>query len=447
MNRWIFFGFAMALAPLAMSADTLGPQDFAYGLPIVISGEAAAYRLEIPVEVYRVAVSEGLADIRVFNAQGEVVPYALRDAPAETHAPSAPLPLFPLRAEAPVLIGGVRVTIDSPNSQVRLQTQHAGANAGGMAQQYIVDARGIELPIAAFVLNWPDSHAEYSGRIRIEASDDLGAWRSVVPAAPIANLEANGQQLIERRVELPRIRAKYWRLSWIGALPPFELDAVIAEPAGILSVTRNELDVTGVADPERPDDTVFDLGAHLRVDRVNLLLPEVNTVIAMQLQSRARPQDPWRDVVRAGFYRLNTAGGEQSNGPVAIEPDNDRYWRTHPTATGNSQHGPMHLQLSWIPNDIVFLPRGAAPFELAYGSAAAGRADADFASIPASIPVAAAAVGRAHPLGGTSRLTAVAAPFPTRRAVLWAILLAGVCILSLMAYRLVKDGAKQSEPE
>jgi hypothetical protein len=44
-------------------------------------------------------------------------------------------------------------------------------------------------------------------------------------------------------------------------------------------------------------------------------------------------------------------------------------------------------------------------------------------------------------------LAAAAAPFPAKRIVLWAILLAGVCMLSLMAYRLIKDSGTPGEPQ
>lgn len=455
MKRNLPFALALMLGgaaagPACMAASPPGPQDFAYGLPIVVSQEATAYRFAIPLDVYRGVANDGLADIRVFNAQGEVVPYAVRerDAPAVSPLPAQALPLFPLHRQSRLVIDGVHVSIDSPDSSVHLQTQRGGVNAGGSAEQYVIDGRSLDMAVAALELDWPATAAEFSGRMRVDASDDLNIWRTVVGSAPIANLQANGQQLIERRIELPRAMGRYWRLSWVGAPPPFELSAVRAEPAdGPAEVERVELDVPGTPDPALPNDTVFDLGGRVRVERINLLLPEVNTVIAVDLQSRARPQDPWHGVTHAGFYRLKTAGGEQGNGPIAIVANHDRYWRAHASANADPQHGQMRLQAFWVPSDIVFLARGNGPFRLAYGNASVGSAEADLASIPAAIPVARAAVGPPQVLGGPSRLAHAAAPFPKKRALLWAILLAGVCILALMAYRLIKDGAKQGDPQ
>jgi Protein of unknown function (DUF3999) len=449
----VFGGAAIggaALDAAAAAAPPLGPEDFAYGMPIVVSEEATAYRFAIPLDVYRGVADEGLADIRVFNAQGEVVPYAVRerDAPPAAPPPAQALPLFPLHRESHLVIDGVHLTIDSPDSSVHLQTQRDHGTAGATAEQYVIDGRGLSLAVAALELDWPDTAAEFSGRMRVDASDDLNNWRTVVGSAPVANLHANGQELIERRIEVPRANSRYWRLSWIGAAPPFELSAVRAQPAdGAAQVERAELDVSGVPDPTQPNDTLFDLGTRLRVERINLLLPEMNTVIAVDLQSRARPQDAWRGVTRAGFYRLKTTAGEQSNGPIAIGANHDRYWRAHAAANASPGHGPMRLQAFWTPSEIVFLARGNAPYQLVYGNAAVGAAEADLASIPAAVPVASAAAGPSHVLGGAARLTRTPAPFPKKRALLWAILLAGVCILALMAYRLIKDGAKAGDPQ
>ena len=76
-----------------------------------------------------------------------------------------------------------------------------------------------------------EGSAEYTGRLGIEVSDDLAAWHSLVATAPIANLRANDRTLIENRAEFSPTKAKFWRLSWLGTAPSFELTGVLAEPA------------------------------------------------------------------------------------------------------------------------------------------------------------------------------------------------------------------------
>jgi hypothetical protein len=50
-----------------------------------------------------------------------------------------------------------------------------------------------------------------------------------------------------------------------------------------------------------------------------------------------------------------------------------------------------------------------------------------------------ATLGARRELGGPARLAPTAAEFPWKRALLWAVLAMGVCLLAWMAYRLFKE--------
>jgi len=221
-----------ATVSCAFGATAPSPQDFAYGIAIVSAADAAVYRIAIPAEVYQKAVRPDLADIQVFNARGEAVPYAIEQplAPPNAHLPGRSLPLFPLRDDSPAALNAVRVSIASPGSAISLQTHSSDAASAG-AISYVLDAQGLDAPVAAIQLRWPQGAADYAGRIRVEAADTLGLWHTVVASSPIANLHSSGAQLIEDRIELPATRAKFWRLSWVGTPPAFALESAVAEPA------------------------------------------------------------------------------------------------------------------------------------------------------------------------------------------------------------------------
>jgi hypothetical protein len=392
--------------------------------------------------LYRDTVREDLADIRVFNARGEVVPYALSRPTVRTLArgPGTALPLFALRGDSPAAADAVRVTIDSPGAAFRLQTQGTRAAAGAV-RQYILDGRPLSVPVAALQLTWPDDSADFTGRIRIEASDDFASWRTLSEGAPIANLHANGLQLVNNRVELAAAQAKYWRLSWIGKSAPFEVTSVVAEPADSrIEAERSTLDVEGSTGGVARGEYQFDLGARVPVERVNLGLPELNTVVAVELLSRESPQDPWRHVAGRQFYRVNTADGELRNGPIDIATDTDRFWLARQVnGTGAATGAPLHLQVAWTPCDVVFLARGSGPFMLAFGSAVAPAAETDLRTIPTAVTILRATLGARREIGGPARLASPAAAFPWKRALLWAMLALCVGLLARMAYRLTQE--------
>lgn len=430
---------ALLLGALSLSANAapeLTPQDFAYGMPVMATELAAAYRMQLPVDVYKVSAND-LGDVRVFNADGEAVPYIIRRVEGKSESgPAQPLPLFPLHGDAQSTPQGLRLTLDSPNGALKFQTNSQPAEAGPAAQ-YLVDARAFDASIAALKLSWPDSSADFSGKLRIESSDDLGTWHPVL-AAPIANLHAGGQQLVENRIITPSIKAKFLRLSWIGNKPSFELNEVQAEPSqGEPRVNWSTVVVAGHPVSGASGDYDFDLGARLPLERVNLVLPVVNSVYLADFKSRPDEKAPWRSVIRGGVYRVATSDGEQSNGPIEIAFDRDRYWRVH--LSGESAAAvALRLQGSWSPSEIEFLAHGKPPFLLAYGSSSISAAATDLSVMPTGTLVSTATLGGRNVLGGEARISVVSALLD-KRSVLWAVLVAGVAVLAVMAARLARD--------
>ena len=78
------------LAPLACSAALAAAQQlpfFANSAPLILEGKGAIYALTLPAEAYRGIARRDLADLRVLNGAGEVVPHALeRQAATEKQA-------------------------------------------------------------------------------------------------------------------------------------------------------------------------------------------------------------------------------------------------------------------------------------------------------------------------------------------------------------------------
>ncbi|HMD73443.1 MAG TPA: DUF3999 domain-containing protein [Steroidobacteraceae bacterium] len=446
MNRLGPVAAVLLLMP-ALSFAALTPQDFAFGSEVATPGESSAYRVPLPLAVYQGCVAEDLGDIRVFNASGELVPYALARPSAEqtVHRQSVALALFPLHGDVRAATDALRVTIDSPAGAVRLHAEGVVPTHAGVTQ-YILDGRAVKMPVTALQLHWPDDSKEFSGRVRVEASDDLGAWRPIAESAPLANLHHDGQELVQNRVEFRPTEAKYWRLSWPSGGASFDLVAVMAEPADDrVDRERATLVVDGRAVPNHRDDTEFDLGGRLPVERVDLQLADVNSVVSAELMTRARLQDPWRPAGRGAFYRLKTADGDLHNEPLRIVVARERYWLVRVLApSGEAATAPMRLSVTWIPDEIEFLARGAGPFLIAYGNASTRADEADFGSIPLADRALPAVLAKQQVLGGQARLAVPPAPFPMQRALLWAALILAATILAWMAYRLSKEAGAGS---
>ncbi len=432
---WLWIGVACAAEPAL--------HDYAYRARIQTAALAPAYRFAVPLSVYQKAVRTDLGDLRVFNGGGELVPFdfdhpATRTVSGEARA----LPIFPLKDTSIATLDAVRITIETGRKAVNVRTR-AAEGLPGTAPAYIVDGRSFDVPVTALVLEWPDDAADFAGRLQVEASDSLNAWHTVNAGAPIANLSANGQRLVERRVDFAPTRARFWRLSWVGVSAPFALSSLVAEEGNhSAEQERASLEVTGKPSG-KPGEVEFDLGANVPADRVNLELPQPNTVVDIELLSRSGRADPWRSVHRGGFYRLNGNGHELRNGAVSIGQDRDRYWLIRAdTRGGGMGAGRLVLTVQWVPQVITFIARGKAPFYLAYGNADALPAQVSLADLPRTTQVETATLAEPETAGGENRLKPAPPPFPWRNSLLWSLLIAGAGFLAWMALRLFRDVSK-----
>jgi len=438
------------------------PDDFAFGMLLQSDGPQALVRIDLPAAVHTGVRRPDLGDLRVFNAAGEAVPHALLPQPPAARARPAllPLPHFALRGEAAAGVEGVEVRIERQGGRAVVRMDgRAPVPARATLLGYLVDASAVEQPLQGFSLELSPAVEELVTRVRVEASDDLARWTTLVSEAPVLRLAAGGQRLEQLRIEFAPRRAKYFRLSWAAAAPALPLLALAGEPAAaVLEAPRQWQQVAGSAVQEQPGSYRFDLGGQFPADRLRLLLPQPNSVAAVELLSRSRAGDAWRRVTTATVYRLGAAGQEVVNPDLAIAVNSDRHWLLRVDQRGGGLgSGVPELAAGWLPQGLIFAARGPAPFQLAFGSSSArpgaypittlvpgyrmtddGQPVAD-AAAAAGLEIGRATTAAVHLLAG-ERATRPATDW--RRWGLWASLLAGVALLGWMAWRLVRQLAR-----
>lgn len=458
--RWLMCGF---LCLLATAASAEAPRDFAYGIEIEASGPEALFAVELPQAVYEGVVRADLGDLRVFNAAGEAVPYAFLPRPSARREKglSLKVPFFALRGDAIAGVEGVEVRIERETGKTVVTTNSRDTMPARQAVLlgYLVDARALDQPVRAVVLELPAAAEHVVTRLRVEASDDLARWTPLVSDAPVLRLEAGGQRLEHLRIEFAPRQARYFRLSWPVAARPLELAGLSAEAGDApVEAPRSWKQVDGSALPgQKVGEYAFDLGGQFPVDRLRLRLPQANTVASVDILSRAHAGDPWRRVAVSAVYRLGAAGQEVVNPDIFLPPTTSRQWLLRVDQRGGGLGpGAPELGAGWLPQRLVFAARGAAPFQLVYGNALAGPVAYPIATLvpgyrgeddgkPAAIPLGSASTGAARTLAGVAALRA---PIDRQRWALWASLLLGVALLGWMALRLGRQlsGSKPAGP-
>ncbi|QIL83387.1 DUF3999 domain-containing protein [Diaphorobacter sp. HDW4A] len=459
------------LSTSAVSKEQLA--DFGQRLPLTLQGEGPWYGVAIPMEVRMSASHADLSDLRVFDAGGESVPFALvtdAAAPAtNTLRDGGPVRLFPLRT--PVAAGAAQpdIRIQQNGTIVELRTTRpataASADQKDKVYGWLIDASKIDFPLERLQLDW-SSRGEGFQSFSIEASDDLQRW-SHWGSGQIARLSFEGERLDVSEIKLSGQKARYLRLLW-----PRDATAVEVKSARLLGSTRTRSPAPlAWSEPiagrlEKDGEFRWQLPQSLPLQRVRVALSkEVEYTVApvdlsgrdvqkssstMASQRRERQDNYWRPLARGVLYRLPVDGRTVQVDELEIasfEPVNELRLRVDSRGAGLGGQVPQ-LSVAMPSSRLVFLARDKAPYELAFVNAKARAADLplnvlipgynddkppvwDRASLaPFNLAQATADAQSAAIKDASAR--------DWKKYSLWAMLLLGVGMLVLMASSLIR---------
>jgi len=263
---------------------------FRFQAPISIEKTAAFVQLPLPASAYGRSQQTGLQDLRIVDARGERVPFAVlapRAAAVQSAEQLRDAVLYPLPAR-PALDGRwaspVEVTVQGERISVKRVGSAALPAAGARSGGWLIDLgerpRG-DPPPRSLRLQW-SGPAEFSAAYRFETSDDLRGWRPGGGGQLLALTAASGP-LTQPTVVLPAGAGRFVRLVWDDAMSAPAVNGAKVVTATQSSVTLDpptELVFAASAVPAgkiAPDEATpralhYDLGGTLPLVQVDLQL-------------------------------------------------------------------------------------------------------------------------------------------------------------------------------
>ena len=454
---------AAAANPADTPADT--PAAYSHVIPVTVSGRQAVVQLPLPRDVYLQARSSDLRDLRLFDAGGAPLPFALVERVREDGVTrsKAPVAVFPVRAPAGAHAqDGLQIRTREDGTLVSVRAPAAGDAADVLASLILDlqppaparangtnDAGTASRAIAALDLTPPAFERSYNAQVMLEASDDLQHWTPVTDAALSWLVNSQGARVQKSRIEFAPRAFRYARLSWLEG-KPVEFAAISADWVTELQAPAQwESLVLQPAPGRTGDDLVYAAPVAIPVESVGLVFRGNNTVLPAAIgQYRELPPrqageasgPDLRTVASATFYRLTQNGQQRESGDVEVPPTHAGQWVLRPQAKVAER---PELRLRWRLGTIVFVASGNGPYTLAFGRDGVP---------PAHLPLAQVAPGFSR--GELAALEVARAGTPVRqhapeaapggaasgRAVwLWTLLLCGVAALGFMAWRLVRQ--------
>jgi hypothetical protein len=404
-----------------------------------------AFMLVLDEAVYRHVVDAGLGDLAAFNADGDALafgpmPPAFRAPPPDWVArPWFALPATPVGPPEQLHLHVQRDT--AGNLSLDATLRHGGASA---VRDLLVDVRAGERLVEAIEFELALDAPDFSSTLAVDASDDLQAWRRIVPAATVAQLRQQGQALVRRRIEFPAVSARYLRLHVVGGapvplralrlqLPP---DRPAPEAFGWDSARAEFLRRDGRA-------FVYRAPGRMPVARANVLLADDNALASFALAHREPGARDWRYAGQLEAFRLRGAGLRLDNEPVELAPTRAGEWRVEPR---NELREPPVLELSWRPEPWLLLTHGKPPYRVVAGSALARRQVAPLEVMVGEVrrrygagwQPAPVSLGALRDAGGDAALSAWD-PAKRRTWILWGVLLLASATIIAMVLRLLRQ--------
>jgi hypothetical protein len=437
----------MVLGLSAALAAQASRMDFVRGVEIRTDAGGSLYRVLLPDDVYDTSTRADLADMRVLNAAGDAVPHTLRQIPRAIgpEAEWRSVPSFPMAEAQSGVAARTHVKVGADGAVLEVTNDRS---AGRATTAYLIDASGINEPLARVGLTWEAaSGVTFLAPVSVSASDDLTTWRTVVSSAAIAQLQRDTFTLTQNEISLPGERARYFRVSWPRELAGVTLKAVRVQPRTEASqreirwraVTAERVDPKGHA--------LYDTKAFLPVEYVDIEFADPTDAASITIRSRSEPAAPWATRHSGLFYALQGPSGSIHSSYAHIDAASERYWDVETTKEGGwKPNRAPRLKVGWHPHELFFVAQGAAPYTLAYGSARVGPANAPVDELLATLDqrgretqVRLATVGESRTLGGAEALKPAPTPLPWKRIVLWGVLIAAVAALAVLASRLFRE--------
>ena len=447
--------------------------DYSHAIPLTVSGKNAVVQLRLPQAVYLNAHSADLRDLRVFDAGGKALPFALMQPASQSQASRRELPvtMFPVTkavSQSSSIKNDFEIRTSADGSVTSITTSHGAQQKSGpdsaRLEALVLDMGKAGPAYDALSFTLPEGVSNYHAQVELAVSDDLRRWETVGDASLSWLANSEHQTLVSNRREFAPRAFRYARLTWHEGTP-IQFARIAAESPTLTDVPPVLDAVVLKAAPGKfAGDLVYNAAPAIPVRRLNLqFLSEQNVVLPALLGTyvelpalKGTTTSRWefRPRLQATFFQIAQDGKLRKPGDIIVDDVHEASWVLRSTSVVPDPQ--PQLKLSWIPATMVFMASGPGPYSLAFGRSGAKPAERDIAQVaPGFSGAELQAVEQAVPgqlksgsvqAAGPSDAAAAGSAARNRMLMLWGVLLLGVGVLGFMAWKLIGQ-MKNSEQE
>ncbi|MCW8084289.1 DUF3999 family protein [Sabulicella glaciei] len=425
--------FALLLLVVAVPGLADTPADFALRLRVLPAPEASVQRLELPAAVLASSLSPKLADLRLFDANGRLLPMELVEADG-TAQQNALRPMPVLGTADALRTAGVSLRVGADGSVRVLSGQRDLDAAGSMLLAILLDTRQVSGTTTSLLLD-AEVPASQPVTFTVEASNDLMAWRRL--GQTVAFEPGASPATVQVPLRASEVRGEWLRVTW-SATP--RLLAPVTVRGATLTTRRPPADAlveASIAGTPSEGAWQFGLPIATPVRSMGLMTAQAEVIVPYRLLGRAAPEQAW--MLLGTSVARPQGSGEVSR--IALHRTDLKEFRVESEGTGVGFAAAPRLQLGLAPHTVAFAAAGPAPYTLAVGRARSsaaflppGALHADQGPTYASLDVPSDWRLSVASDDGRAALR--------RRMLLWVALAAGTATLGVVAWLLWRRSAE-----
>jgi hypothetical protein len=414
------------ISPLsAQDRDIPKVEDFTGSLTLTGTG-GGLLKLELPEPVYQGVTRPDWGDIRVFDADGLLVPFMIRPAPGSVvEPPPEEVPVFPWERENSLPVG-TDIVINAEGAVLDIKSRSPGPSVGSA---WLLDISGLSRRPSLLHVVMGSGEDYYNTTARLYSSTDLARWREFEKTQTLARFgdNATGRDTLE----LPVGDNRYLLLRFDRPNLPSPNITALFERLELPPETR-EKNIHGEWQSEDRHVVRFFTGGFYPLRMMNFPLSRTDSIEAL-VKNRFAVEDEWSFVARTRLFRI--AGGAKELQNEALDINSRAPW-WELEALGDIAFSSMPgCTIRWAVYELIFLGRGTGPWTLAWGSDIYGPQETVL-ELPELSGGMVPSIGNALPLGDARYRERPAKLLPARdwgRFILWGSLIFATVLLSALA--------------
>jgi len=453
MNKYSGLLIALFLAPaIALAGDQknqpITPKHFSYKAQLN-GGKSSLRRIELPRQVLEGMKRNDLGDLRIFNADGHIVPHQFKQGVIQGKIQKAKLAFYPFTKTQAADPGSIRIHIEqnSGKQNIAVNTQQAQQTKKKDNEfQYIIENKinqsQPQKQLCSLKLDWQQPSPNMILPLRIDTSHDLQNWTLLASNLSVSKLHYSGSQLLRSKIEIPCTTSRYLRLQWLKPKQNIHLTRIEGSYRQNGS-KKMQWDSLGKPQITKQNEWLFEKTSVAPLSRLALIAPMDGLLYKGQLLSRNNPKSKWQ--VKQSFiqYRLKMQDLQLESNPVELTNGTDKYWKIK--LTPESQFNPEQLpeiHVSRQQLQLIYLAQGSEPFTLAFGNSKIKPArDTGINQLIKTLQNTGSSPDTATPgtIKTNTEKVEISQDIPWRIISFWILLLFGTGIMGYMAYSLYQQ--------